>query len=116
MTSFNDYLYPLNEVQVRLYFDGESFYLDGFPQEAEPAELPEVCKRGVRAIFNLMENMVPGLTCLIIQGVWFHKQENPFVAFSIWLQHDPEGFYMPMASAASLFQENGIPYFHQPLI
>ena len=117
MTQFNDYLYPMNEAHVRLFYDGESFHLDGLPSGYEPVELPEPCRRGMSAIFNLLENMAPGLTCLSVQGVWFHQQaSDPFVAFSLWLQQDSEGFYLPMASSASLFRENGIPYFHKPLI
>lgn len=117
MTQFNDYLYPMNEAHVRLFYDGETFHLDGLPAGCEPVELPELYRRGVSAIYHLLERMAPDLSCLSLMGVWFHGQEaDPFVAFAIWLQQDAEGFYLPMASSASLFRENGIPYFHKPLI
>ena len=117
MTQFNDYLYPMNEAHVRLFYDGESFHLDGLPAGAEAVELPEHYRRGMSAIFNLLESMAPNLSCISVMGVWFNQQaQDPFVAFDIWLQQDAEGFYLPMASSASLFRENGIPYFHKPLI
>ena len=117
MTQFNDYLYPMNEAHVRLYYDGETFHLDGLPAGSESVELPEIYRRGAQAIFHLLERMAPDLSCISLMGVWFHGQEQyPFVAFAIWLQQDDEGFYLPMASSASLFRENGIPYFHKPLI
>ena len=117
MTQFNNYLYPLNEAHVRLYYDGDSYHLDGLPAGHESVELPETCRRGMSAIFSLLESMVPGLSCISVSGIWFHRQSpDPFVAYDIWLQQDTEGFYLPMASSASLFRENGIPYFHKPLI
>ena len=117
MTQFNDYLYPMNEAHVRLHYDGETFHLDGLPAGQDPVELPEHYRRGMSAIFHLLESMAPNLTCISVMGVWFHREEpDPLVAFAIWLQLDSEGFYLPMASSASLFRENGIPYFHKPLI
>ena len=117
MTQFNDYLYPLNEAHVRLFYDGDTFHLDGLPAGLETAELPELYRRGMSAIYNLLESMAPGLSCISVSGVWFHQQTpDPFVAYAIWLQQESEGFYLPMASSASLFRENGIPYFHKPLI
>lgn len=117
MTRFNDYLYPMNEAHVRLHYDGDTFHMDGLPDGYESVELPEHYRRGLSAIFNLLESMAPNLTCLSVLGIWFHQQaSDPFVAFDLWLQQDTEGFYLPMASSASLFRENGIPYFHKPLI
>lgn len=117
MTQFNDYLYPLNEAHVRLLYDGDSFHLDGLPAGYEAAELPEIYRRGMSAIYNLLESMAPDISCISVAGVWFHQQaSDPFVAFDLWLQQGTEGFYLPMASSASLFRENGIPYFHKPQI
>ena len=117
MAHFNDYLYPLNEAQVRLHYDGESFCLDGMPDGQEAVNLPEVYRRGRSDIFTMLESMAPCLSCISVTGVWFHQQEqNPFVAYAIWLQQESEGFYLPMSSSASLFRENGIPYFHKPSI
>lgn len=116
MTQFNDYLYPMNEAHVRLLFDGDTYHLDGMPAGQQAAGLPEHYRRGLSAVYGLLENMVPGLSCICVAGIWFHRQEkDPLVAFDIWLQMESEGFYLPMASAASLFRENGIPYFHKPL-
>ena len=117
MTQFNHYLYPINEVHVRLYYDGEVFHLDGMPEGREEEELPEYYKRGVRSIFNLLESMLPALSCIGLMGVWFGEEdENPLVVFSIWVQQENEGFYLQMGTAATLLRENGIPYFHKPII
>ena len=116
MTQFNDYLYPMNEAHVRLHYDGDTFHLDGLPEGCEPEQLPEAFRRGMSAIYNLLETMAPGLSCISVLGVWFHREPDSLVAFALWLQLETEGFYLPMATSASLFRENGIPYFHKPLI
>ena len=68
------------------------------------------------AIFNLLESMLPALSCIGLMGVWFDEEdENPLVVFSIWVQQENEGFYLQMGTAATLLRENGIPYFHRPI-
>lgn len=115
MAPFSDYLYPLNEAHVRLHYDGETVHLDGLPAGPDSVSLPELYRRGVQALFNLLESMVPDITCVSLLGIWFAQQPSaPFIAFDIWIQRDSEGFYLPMSSSASLFRENGIPYFHKP--
>ena len=117
MARMKDYLFPLNEAHVRLNFDGEALHLDGLPEGPDSVTLPEVYRRGLLALYNLLESLVPGLSCISVLGVWFAGAEaSPFVAFDLWAQREGEGFYLPMATSASLFQENGIPYFHKPLI
>lgn len=117
MTSFNDYLFPLNEAHVRLNYDGENIHLDGLPDGPDTLILPELYQRGLRAVYNLLESMVPDLSCISVSGIWFSQHpSSPFVAFDTWIQRDEEGFYLPAASSASLFRENGIPFFHKPLI
>jgi hypothetical protein len=37
-------------------------------------------------------------------------------AFDIWVQAGEEGCFLPMDTAAKLFCQNGIPYFHSPLM
>ena len=112
----NDYLFPLNEAHVRLNCDGDSLHLDGLPDGPDSVSLPELYRRGLRAAYNVLESLLPGLTCISVLGIWFAADAaSPFVAFDLWVQRGGEGFYLPMATSASLFQENGIPYFHQPL-
>lgn len=112
-----DYLYPLNEAHVRLTFDGEALHLDGLPDGPDSVTLPELYRRGLQAVFNVMESLIPGLSCISVLGIWFASDPaSPLVAFDLWAQRAREGFYLPMATSASLFQENGIPYFHKPLI
>jgi hypothetical protein len=116
MAHFNDYLFPLNEAHVRLNYDGDTFHLDGMPDVPDHFVLPELYQRGIRALYNLLESMVPQISCISISGIWFTRQTVPFEAFDIWLEMPDQGFYLPMATSASLFRENGIPYFHKPLI
>ena len=116
MAAFNDYLFPLNEAHVRLSYDGESIHIDGLPEGPDTLILPELYHRGIRAVYNLLESMAPQISCISISGIWFSQQPSaPFEAFDIWLQQQDEGFYLPMATASTLFRDNGIPYYHKPL-
>lgn len=116
----NDYLYPLYEAHVRLTCDGNALHADGLPQGPDSLPLPAFYRAGVFAIYHILEAMLPSILCISIMGIWSQKQESteaPFCAFDLWIQCDEnEGFYLPMASAASLFSNNGIPYYHQPLL
>ena len=111
-----DYLYPLNEAHVRLNYDGQDLHLDGLPDGPDSVALPELYRRGFRALYHVLDSLIPGLSCISVLGIWFAgDSDSPFVAFDLWAQRGEEGFYLPMATSASLFQENGIPYFHKPL-
>lgn len=117
MATFNNYLFPLNEAHVRLSYDGETFHLDGLAEGPDTVILPELYQRGIRALYSLLETMVPHLSCISISGIWLLQQPSqPFEAFDIWVQQQEEGSYLPMDTASSLFSENGIPYYHRPLI
>lgn len=116
MSSFNDYLFPLHEAHAHLTYDGESFHLDGLPNGVDSVVLPELYKRGISAIYNLLEKVIPQLSGIYITGMWFSQQRTaPFEAFDLWVQQGEEGFYLPMATASTLFRDNGIPYYHKPL-
>ena len=117
MVTIIDSLFTLNEDHVRLSFDGEAFQLEGLAEGPDTVILPELYERGIRALYNLLESRVPQLRRICISGIWFFRQPSqPFEAFDIWLQPQDEGFYLPMATSASLFRENGIPYYHKPYV
>ena len=116
----NTYLYPLHEAHVRLFQDGNALHIDGLPAGPDSLSLPAFYHNGTLAIFHFLESMLPGLVGINILGIWTEdpdKKGAPFCAFDLWVQTcETEGFYLPMASAHSLFSQNGIPYFHKPLI
>ena len=114
MKRMKDHLFPLSEAHVTLLFDGETLHADGLPDGPDSRPLPGFYQRGIGSIFHLLESMLPSLTCISIQGVWFLGEDAPFCAMDIWLQTQDRGFYLPMDSAALLFSRNGIPYFHKP--
>lgn len=116
MTQNKEFLFPLFEAHVRVLADAASIHIEGLPDGPDTLPLPSLYKNGIRAIYNLMESMVPLLSCICISGIWDVREAHPFTAFDIWIQQETEeGFYLPMASALSLFRENGIPYYHRPL-
>ncbi len=116
MTKLNDTLYPLYEEHVHLLCDGKALHADGLPQPCSAASLPDYYRAGLCGIYSLLERMVPAITCLSMLGIW-HAGEDPLVvAFDLWVQTGDEGFYLPMSTAAALFRDNGIPYYHHPLI
>ena len=116
----NDYLYPLYEAHVRLLHDGSALHIDGLPAGPDSLPMPAYYRTGMQAIFHILEAMLPELTAISVLGIWTDKEEakdTPFCAFDLWVQvSKTEGFYLPMDSAASLFCNNGIPYYHKPLI
>lgn len=114
MAKLNDYLYPLYEAHVRLHCDGLSLHADGFPAGPDTLSLPALYTTALCNIFCLLEKLVPALTCISILGIWTDRDALPFCAMDLWLQTGDEGFYLPMKTAASLFSEQGIPYYHKP--
>ena len=111
MSRLDEFLYAPREEHVHFYCDGITLYTDGLCEEAVPARLKEaLCN-----IFCLLESRLPTLESICVSGVFFLGNEPGFCAVDIWLQTEEEGFYLPMLSAASLFSDNGIPYYHQAL-
>ena len=110
----NPFPYPIYESHVRITSDGLTLCLDGSP-EGVNATLPAFYHTGICGIFHLLERQFPTLACISVLGILDAREEAPFTAFDLWLQIGEEGFYLPMAYAASRFRDNGIPYFHQPL-
>ena len=106
MTRLNSFLYSLEEVHIRLEHAGGGVFLEGFPEGFEHGPLP--------AFYH---NDMVGIS---VMGVWSTREQDakaPFCAFDVWVQSGPEeGFYLPVASAHSLFSSNGIPYFHAPVL
>ena len=110
----NLFLYPKYEEHVRLHCDGIALHSDGLRSGPDALPLPEFYSRGLFAVFQLLEAMLPGLVCISVMGIWEDKDDAPFTAFDLWLQTGEEdGFYLPLATAASLFSQNGIPYFRK---
>jgi len=103
-------LFPVDEYHVHLVDDGLSLHIDGLPSGPETALPPEVVRRGIRTIFNLLESRIRGLTCICLEATWIRGR---FRAYSIWAQLSDEGFFLPMSTAANLFRECGLP-FYQP--
>ena len=113
----NSFLYPNYEEHVRLHFDGISLHSDALRSGPDALPFPELYERGMRAIYHLLEAMLPGLVCISAMGMWEDRRDYPFTAFDLWLQTaEEDGFYLPMATAASLFGQNGIPYFHKSVL
>lgn len=109
MTQLNHYLYPREESHVSLICNGETLQAEGLSPNTN--HIPQLYQRGCLAIYHLLESHLPFLSCISIKGIWFSQEmESPFVAFSIWVQQEKEGFYLPFATSASLLQANGIPY------
>ncbi len=120
MTKNNSFLYSLEEVHIRMEMDGGGVLMDGFPEGFKPASLPAFYKSGMLAIFHVLESMIPAMAGISVMGIWSAREADanaPFCAFDLWVQTGPEeGFYLPMASAHSLFSDNGIPYYHVPVL
>ncbi len=105
----------LREARIRLTCNGYTLHADGFPSGPDTVPFPPFYKTGLCQIFNYLEARLPGLTCISVLGIWFQDENPPFYAMDLWVQEGEEGFYLPMSMASSLFQENGIPYYHKPL-
>ena len=120
MTRLNSFLYSLEEVHIRLEHDGGGVFLEGFPEGFEHGPLPAFYHNGILAIYHMLESMIPAMVGISVMGVWSTREQDakaPFCAFDVWVQSGPEeGFYLPVASAHSLFSSNGIPYFHAPVL
>lgn len=114
MTIFNDFLYPKSEAHVQLFCDGVSLYTEGLPEGSEPVS--ESLKQVIFNIFSLLESRLPALDGICVSGVYFWEKAPVFCAVDIWLEAEGNGFFLPMASAASLFSDNGIPYYHKPVL
>ena len=120
MTKYNSFLYPMDEAHVRMTFDGEDVLMENLPEWASHFTLPQSYHRGMLGIFQILEARVPDMVGICVTGIWSGKEKDrnaPFCAFDLWVQTGPEeGFYLPMASAQSLFSDNGIPYYHVPVL
>ena len=106
--------YPFCESHVHVSCDGLTLCLDGCPDHPA-SSLPAFYHAGICSIFYLLAQQFPALTCISLLGILDTREEAAFTAFDLWVQIEDEGFYLPMAYAASLFRDNGIPYFHEPL-
>ncbi len=110
----NPFLFSHYEEHVRIHCDGIAIHSDALRSGPDALPLPEFYSRGFFAIYHLLEAMLPGLVCISVMGMWEDNVAAPFTAFDLWLQTGEEdGFYLPLASAHSLFSQNGIPYFHK---
>ena len=114
MTASIDFLYLKNEAHIRLYCDGVSLSAEGLPEESD--SLPAGLKEALCNIFSLLESRVPALDGICVSGVYFREKDPVFCAMDIWLEAEGKGCYLSMATAASLFSDNGIPYYHQPIL
>ena len=115
MHRLKDSLPPLYEAHVRLTCDGRTLHADGLPEGPDTVPLPGWYCSGLSAIFHLLESMLPSITCISVLGIWHQGEDPVFCALDLWAQTGEEGFYLPMSSAAMLFQQNGIPYYHKPV-
>lgn len=109
----NPFPYPISESHVRVTCDGLTLCLDG-QAESVASTLPAFYHTGICGIFHLLTRQFPALSCISILGILDAQEDAPFTAFDLWLQIGDEGFHLPMAYAASLFRDNGIPYYHKP--
>ena len=113
----NAFLYPRYEEHATLFCDGISLHSDGFVSGPDKLPLPAFYEAGLCAIYHLLERMLPGLQGISVHGIWWDDESAPFCAWDLWLLiGEDDGFYLPMSSTASLFSQNGIPYFHRPLL
>ena len=120
MRQTEHFLFSPSETHAHLCFDGKTLHTDNCPGEPDALRLPPSFLSGLSAIFHILEALLPSLLCISIMGIWSSQEEDreaPFCAFDLWVQlEQEEGFFLPMASARSLFSDNGIPYYHKPLI
>ena len=116
MKKDNSFIYARHEEHATLFCDGSSLHLDAFESGPDNLPLPPFYEAAFRAVFHLLEGMLPGLQGICAQGVWSDDESSPFIAWDLWLLTGKEdGFYLPMSSAAALFSQNGIPYYHRPI-
>ena len=112
MNPSKSFLYAPGERYIYLSCVGPDVFTDS--PSIDSTRLPETCIRGLRAIFNLLEAMIPDLAYISTYGLWQESPAPRFVALDLWLQNSLDGFHLPARSAAGLFAANGIPYFHLP--
>ena len=106
-------IYPVAESHVSLTCNGISLHIDSLSPLPEASPLNSLYKSGIFMIFSLLESMVPGISCISVEGTWHSGEEFPFCAYSIWVQQEEDGFFLPMQTAAALFQNNGLPYYRR---
>lgn len=104
----------LSEFHVRILCNGVAIQLEGVPASHGTPALHSLYKSGLFMIYHLLECMIPQMDCISVSGTWHPGASLPFRAFDIWVEGDGEGFYLRMDTAAALFADNGIPYYHKP--
>ncbi|MBR1887390.1 MAG: hypothetical protein IJ813_02865 [Bacteroidales bacterium] len=104
------------EHHIHIVADGKSVRVDGIPEYCGPFKLPENIVRGIEMIWALVESRVRTATCICIGAIGYTGDPPAVCAFDIWVQAGEEGCFLPMDTAAKLFCQNGIPYFHSPLM
>lgn len=99
-----------------LFCDGLTLHADGFRSGPDALPLPPFYERGLCAVYNLLEQMLPGLQGISIMGIYTEEEESaPFIAWDLMLvTGEDDTIFLPMERAASLFSQNGIPYYHRP--
>ena len=114
MKKENSFLHPLYEEHATLYCDNLTLHLDGFRNGPDFVSLPPLYESGLFAIYSLLERMLPGLQGISVMGIYREDESAPFIAWDLMLlTGEDEGFFLPMESAASLFAQNGIPYYRR---
>lgn len=114
MANYGNFIFPTGETHARMGFNGRDIYVEGLPEGKEAASIPDLYKKGAGAVYSIIESLLPGVESISFLGIWFEGEALPFVAFDLWAQGEREGFYFPQSTAATLFRDNGIPYFHKP--
>ena len=104
------------EYHIHIILEGKTIQIDGMPQRAGAIELPESYRQGLQMIYALIEARVRDVECVCIGGICFMGDKPCIAAFDIWIQQEQDGYFLPMAVAAKLFSENGIPYYHSPFL
>ena len=104
------------EHHIHILCDGNAVHTDGLPGGPDSVRLPDYCVRGIQMIWSLVESRIQGADTVCIGGILFDGDRPAVAAFDIWVQTGEEGFFLPMAVAAKLFSENGIPYYHSPFM
>ena len=97
-----------------MILDGKTIQLDGVPEVKGASALPEYFISGLNMIFSIIEAKVSNLKCVSVGGIYFARDKPLIAAIDIWVQTKKKGYFMPMKEAATLFSENGIPYYHSP--
>jgi len=104
------------EHHIHIICDGKTIQIDGLPESLSEKNLPDYYVRGLQMIYSFIEARIRSVSCVCISGIWFCGSIPAVAAFDIWLQAGEDGFFLPMSTAARLFSDNGIPYFHTPFM